>query len=369
MFSIVDTPEALNSACNALSGTPWLALDTEFVRERTYYPMLCLVQVASPEHIFCVDALKLPDLNQLSELVYDTSILKVLHAARQDLEIFYLLRGEVPAPLFDTQIAASLVGLGEQLGYAQLVQIILDVSIDKTHTRADWSRRPLDDAELRYAANDVRYLGEIYQWLWQELSTSGRLQWLHEEMLGLQEPALYSVEPDNAWRRVKGAERLAADEKMRAKALAAWRESEARQRDLPRFWVLRDNVLLEIARRCPLDADALAAVPGIPRGLVKKHANRLLTLLDQKLLTPALDASARDHRSGRHQASLVDAALVVVRRIAKEQQISPSVLASRKQVKELFRDPQSSPLSRGWRKALMGDELSQMVSEMPENDD
>jgi ribonuclease D len=363
-MTLVDTPQGLNSACQALSGAAYLSLDTEFVRERTYYPVLCLIQVASQDQIFCIDAIKLPDLEPLMALIYDTSIVKLLHAGRQDLEIFYLLRSELPAPLFDTQAAAPFAGLGEQLGYAQLVHSILGVELAKAHTRADWSRRPLSAAELNYAADDVRYLSDIYQWLRSELIARGRLQWLEEEMLAFQQPTLYTVEPQDAWRRVKGGQRVDAKTLARVRALAAWRETEARRRDLPRLWVLRDNGLLEIARRRPSDLNELGDLEGLPKGIVKKHGSALLASIQEVADEPTDEGSDQNaYKPDPAKAAAVEAVLALVKRYAEREALVPSVIASRRQVEALCRHPQDSPLLRGWRKTLLGEELVTVLNE------
>ena len=192
----VDSPAALGDLCNRLAGAEWIAVDTEFLREKTYYPQLCLLQVGTPAVTACVDPLALTDLGPLLDLLYDPAIAKVFHACHQDLEIFYNLRGSVPGPVFDTQIAAPLLGHPEQMGYAGLVEALLGVTLEKAHARADWTRRPLPESQLRYAADDVIYLAQLYPVLRAELAKHGRLQWLADDFAALGDPERYASHPD-----------------------------------------------------------------------------------------------------------------------------------------------------------------------------
>ena len=200
----IDTDQALASACEELAGADRIALDTEFIRERTYFPGICLIQMTAGDGIVLVDPLKVARLEPLYALLADASITKVLHAARQDFEIFYHLTGRVPAPLFDTQIAAALAGFPDQVGYASLVEAILGVELDKSHTRTNWQRRPLSEAQLAYAADDVRYLGPVCDRLTEMLTASGRLAWAREDSAALEDTGLYVLHPENAWRRAYG---------------------------------------------------------------------------------------------------------------------------------------------------------------------
>ncbi|HKT31712.1 MAG TPA: ribonuclease D, partial [Gammaproteobacteria bacterium] len=219
----IETAEALQALCAELGAGEWLALDTEFMRERTYYPKLCLVQVATPQVVACVDVLAVQSLDPLLAVLDDARILKVLHSARQDLEIFFNLNGRVPAPLFDTQLAASFAGFPDQAGYATVVQGVLGVNLEKSHTRADWTRRPLPPAVRQYAADDVRYLRGIYPRLKQKLESQQRLDWMQAETARLTDPATYRPDPDGAWQKLRGLQRLKPRQLAAAKTLAAWR--------------------------------------------------------------------------------------------------------------------------------------------------
>jgi ribonuclease D len=272
---LVDQP-ALVEFCTGLRGASWLALDTEFIREQTYYPQLCLIQVASTGQIACIDPLALPSLDPLLEVLYDPTVTKVLHAAYQDLEIFYYLRGAVPTPIFDTQLAASVLGYGNQVGYANLAQRMLGVELEKTHTRADWRRRPLPSAWLAYAADDVRHLQEIYLRQQVMLTERGGMEALAEDFTALADPVRYQPQPQEAWRRIREYQRLRGVQRAVLRALAAWREEQAIRNDRPRRWILHDGPLLELARRMPDDVDGLARIHELPPATLRRHGSELL---------------------------------------------------------------------------------------------
>ena len=279
VFYLADQP-ALTEFCAGLRGIPWLALDTEFIREQTYYAQLCLIQVASPDRIACIDPLALPSLEPLLEILYDPAITKILHAAYQDLEIFHDLNGHVPAPVFDTQLAATALSYGDQVGYANLAWQMLGVDLEKTHTRVNWQQRPLQPEWLAYAADDVRYLGEIYQRQQALLAEQGRIGELTESFAALADPARYESLPQEAWRRVRDHRRLRRNSQQAVlRALAAWREKQAIDHDRPRRWILHDGPLLDMARRMPTDLDQLAQIRGLPTTTLRRHGQALLALI------------------------------------------------------------------------------------------
>jgi ribonuclease D len=358
--SFVATPEALTALAGQLAGSEWLALDTEFIREKTYYPRLCLIQVCNGAVAACVDPLALADLTPLLDVLYDGSMLKVLHAARQDLEIFLHAWGRIPLPLFDTQPAAALLGHGDQIGYAKLVQQLLDVTLEKDHSRTDWSRRPLDAGQQRYALDDVIYLGQAYLTIRGRLSDRARLQWLAADFADLADPASYLQNPQTAWQRVKGHQTLRGVQLAVLQALAAWREEEARVKDLPRRWLVKDEVLIDVARRRPKSLEQLARVRGVDNGLVRSEGKNLLTLVASASDTPR-DAWPIEKRSGKPlstlqeaQADLLSAALRI---IADTQQLSPHAIATRKDLEKLVRGETEIALLEGWRRKLAGEHL------------
>ncbi|MEJ2632013.1 MAG: ribonuclease D [Acidihalobacter sp.] len=355
----VDTPEALDALCERLSGSPWLALDTEFIRERTYRARLCLIQIASPELVACVDPLALPDLEPLRALLTASNTVKVLHAAHQDLEIFHQLYGAVPAPVFDTQIAAALLGLGEQMGYGRLVSEMLGIDLEKGHARTDWAQRPLDPEQIGYAADDVRYLGEIYLQQRERLAALGRVDWLDEDFRRLSNPASYTVDPQTQWTRLRGIQHLHGRQLCAAQALAAWREELAQQADRPRRWILADEVLLDVARRMPRNTAALARIRGLPERTLERHGSALLDLLEQSRNHPETDCPQPAERLvlSTEQEALADLLMATLRLEAQRQNIGAAMLATRRELERLASGDDDLPVLRGWRARLIGDTL------------
>jgi len=360
----VDTPEALAALCEQLRGCEVLALDTEFLREKTYYTKLCLLQIASDELIACVDPLALENIDPLLDILYDPAVTLVMHSARQDLEIFYDLRGAVPAPVFDTQIAATLLGYGDQIGYANLVREFAGVELEKGHTRTDWSRRPLGAGQLRYAADDVRYLLQIYREQRRRLREMGREEWVRADFDALVDTATYAPPVEALWKRVRGNQQLKGRQLAIAQALAAWREEQARRIDRPRRWVLKDEVIIDIARRAPRDRKALEQIRGLEPRTLQRHGDTLLALVESACSLPqeAWPRRPKITRLTPRQDAVVDLMMAVVRIRGAEHEVSPSLLGSRKQLEALLLNPDDSPLLRGWRALLVGRELRALLA-------
>lgn len=360
----IDSAGHLARFCDTLAGEPWLALDTEFIRERTYYPRLCLIQVATTSSIACIDPLALEDLRPLLERLYDPDCLKVLHAGGQDLEIFHHLVGRPPAPVFDTQIAATLLGHGEQIGYASLVRAELGIDLDKAHTRTDWSQRPLDAAQLEYAADDVRHLRTLYQHLRQRLAELGRLEWLDAEFSELVDPDRYRPEPADAWRRVKGHSALRGVQLAVLAALAEWRERQAMNSDRPRKWILSDEVMLDLARQMPGNAERVARVRGLATTTRERHGETLLRLIAEARLLPQSAwpcLPARRATSGGDEA-LLDMLMALVRLRAAEHGISAQTLASRRDLEAFLEQGNAAAVCHGWRGHLLARDLNALMS-------
>jgi ribonuclease D len=355
----VSTVDELVAVCEALRRSEVVALDTEFIRERTYYPQLCLVQLADAHQLVVVDALALQeessDLAPLDALLADTSVLKVLHAARQDLEIFALRMGAVPAPVFDTQVAASLLGHGEQAGYAAVVHKLLGVALDKSHVRTDWAARPIPRDALAYAVDDVRYLLEVHRRLHDELAARGRLEWLDAEFAELARLDTYKVEPADAWRKVRGIQRLTAPQRARVVALAAWRERVAIESDKPRGWILKDEVLVDLARRNPADEAGLAAIRDMPPQVVKRRAADLLAALGAGGAAP--EPEAPRVRLTPEQESLVDALAALTRLRATAQGVAAANLAPRRELERLVQGERELEVLSGWKREAVGTAL------------
>lgn len=357
LLYIVDQP-ALNDFCAGLRGVSWLALDTEFIREQTYYPQLCLIQIASADRVACIDPLALPSLDPLLDLLYDPAITKVLHAAQQDLEIFYHLRGAVPTPVFDTQLAALVLGYGSQIGYAALVQQLLGVELDKTHTRANWRHRPLAPEWLAYAAADVRYLRELYPRQQAALAARGWLDALAEDFAALAVPDRYRLQPWEAWRRIREHNRLRGVQRAVLRTLAAWREERASTHDRPRRWILDDAALLELARRMPKTPDELSRIRGLPATTVQRQGETLLARIATARAEPPEQWPVRTARShvSPEQAAKVDEMLRLIAARADHNRIPSQCLADRWDVEKLLLG-EDSLLLHGWRAAVVGQEL------------
>ncbi len=362
-FLYIDTPTALIEFSDSLRGSPWLCVDTEFMREKTYYPQLCLIQVANDKSIACIDPLTIDDLTPLLDVLYDPSITKVFHAAKQDLEILYHLRGSVPVPLFDTQVAAALLFHNDQIGYAKLVEQLLGIRLDKAHTRTDWSLRPLDAGQLRYAADDVRYLRDVYRKQLDELQRQGRLAWLDEDFKHLSDASLYAPQPEQTWQRVKETRRLKGVQLAVLRALSAWRERRAMDADKPRRWILRDEILAELSRAMPDDLSALARIRGVEDNTVKRRGDELLQVIAQARNTPPEDWPAFESRTilTPEQDALVDLMMAVVRMRAREHGLGAAMLATRHDLERLAQGNQDTPALHGWRRALIGNDLQALV--------
>ena len=246
---IADTA-ALEQLCKTLRGSTWLALDTEFIREKTYYPQLCLLQISNGEIAACVDPLAIDQLQPLLEILNDPQIVKVWHAARQDLEIFQHHWKQIPTPLFDTQLAAAQLDYGSQIGYANLVKHCLDIDLPKDQSRTDWASRPLNEQQIRYALDDVIYLGILYLRLRAELTERQQRQ-LTVQQAVLLEPETYAPKPEDVWRKIKGRKTLRGAQQQALQTLAAWRENQARQQDVPRKWLMSDHAMLASCRATP----------------------------------------------------------------------------------------------------------------------
>jgi len=344
-----------------LSDAPWVAVDTEFLRERNYYAQLCLIQVGTPDLAVCIDPIALSDLTPLRELLTNPAITKVFHAAFQDLEILLQATGEVPSPVFDTQVAAALLGHADQIGYARLVEAMLGVQLEKAHSRSDWSRRPLQPQELEYAADDVRYLAALYPQMRAELEQLGRLQWLAPEFEALADPARYRTEPDDAWRRVKGWKRLKPAQQQVLAPLAAWRERTAMSSDRPRGWIVKDEILLDLARRRPGDMQALQSIRGLPENLAKKHGDTFLGMIAEAKKRPAEPLAELPDRLTPEQEPLVDLLMATLRICAAQADISPGALATRKDLEQMIAGRSDIALLQGWRKQAVGQRLKEVL--------
>jgi ribonuclease D len=358
----VNDESTLKDLCQLLAESDVVAMDTEFMRERTYYAQLCLIQLATDQFIACVDPLALDDLTPLLDLLYDPARLKILHAARQDLEIFFDLKGDLPKPIYDTQIAATLLGHGDQLGYANLVKAMMSVNVDKEHARTDWSKRPLDEAQVVYAENDVRYLIPMYRQQMQKLTELGRESWLQTDFENLTDISLYAPHRENLWKRIKGTRILKRNQLAVIQQLAIWREEKAQYQNCPRKWVIPDDVMIELARRLPSSLDAMERLRGW-KSSMNKYADDLLQQIRDARQVP--ESRWPSHDSGVtltvQQEALVDFLMGIVRLKAIENGVTPAVLATRKDLERIVLNQEDVAVVKGWRFELVGNDLQKFL--------
>ncbi|MCX4187236.1 ribonuclease D [Methylophaga sp. OBS4] len=359
----VDSPEHLTDLCEQLAQSDWLAVDTEFHREKTYYPQLCLIQVANDEIIACIDPLKIDDLTPLLDLFYRPDMTLVFHAARQDLELLYMLRDTLPQHVFDTQLAATVLGYGEQIGYGNLVKQCLDVELDKAHARTDWRHRPLSSDQIEYAADDVRYLRALFHQLKQRLQESGRSHWLKEDFASLSAIETYQPDPDNSWHRIKGAGRLKGLQLAILQQLSAWREHKAIQQDRPRRWIIKDEVMLDLARFAPQSIESMSKIRGFEKRDVDRHGEALISVINAAKTLPQekWPVLSRPTPLTNQQEALVDALMALLRKFCDEQSITPVAVASRKDIEAMVRG-NDIPLIHGWRNEIVGHKLSEFLN-------
>ena len=340
----------------------FVAVDTEFLRETTFWPILCVVQVATDDEALAIDVLAEGlDLQPLLRLMADEGVVKVFHAARQDLEIFWKLSGVLPIPLFDTQVAAMVCGYGDQVSYSELVQSVCRVTIDKSSRFTDWARRPLADAQIDYAIGDVTYLRDVYRALVKRLAATGRQAWLDDEMKVLNSPATYEQHPENAWERYKSRARKPRDLAVLME-LAAWRESEAQARDVPRSRVLKDDVLIELSLAAPQSVETLGNLRAFPRGMERSRAGgEILQAIARGLARDpkTLPKIERARRNGANIGPTVELLKVLLRQVSEDSGVAGKLIASVDDLEAIASsDKADVPALAGWRRKLFGERRS-----------
>ena len=360
----IETQQAFEACCQLFEHSRFLCIDTEFHRETTYYPELALIQLGDGQHTACIDPLPLKDFEPLLALFRNTNIIKVFHAAGQDLEIFHHDFGCLPDPVFDTQVAATLLGYGEQVGYAALVKTCLDVDLDKSQTRTDWMKRPLSDKQLEYAAHDVLYLAQLFPDMEQKLEKLGRLDWLAEDFALLSQNQNYQVDLVNIWRRVKGHQRLRGQQLAILQQLASWRESTAIARNRPRRRILPDDTLIDLAIQKPADPDKIRALRSLGKFRVNDDDLRqLVECINRGLATDKQNwpQLPKKFKLRPQQDALVDTLQGLLKLSAQQHNINPSSLASRKQLEALVSGERNLELLKGWRKLHGGQQLLEFL--------
>jgi len=356
----ITTTADLAVFCSKLKGQPFVAVDTEFMRETTYWPKLCLIQAATATDEAVIDPLaEGMDLEPFLEVMRDTSILKVFHAARQDVEIFNNLQA-MPTPLFDTQVAGMAAGFGEQIAYDALVRQMLRIELDKSSRFTDWARRPLSDNQLTYALADVTHLAALYPMLRQRLEKEGRINWVLDEMNGLIDPAVYDVEPENAWKRLR-PRRHTVKYLAVYKAVAAWRERTAQLRDQPRGRILKDEAIDEIATQAPTDAEALDRLRSVPKGFSgSRFGPDLLTAVREALKDPEAYAPVIErHRTAPSPAAgaVVELLKVLLKARAEEAGVASKLIATVADLELIANDDEADTAAlKGWRREAFGED-------------
>jgi ribonuclease D len=359
-MNLIDRNDELAEVCARLASAPFVAVDTEFMREQTFWPRLCLIQIASDGTEALIDSMAPGlDLTPFFELMVNERVLKVFHSARQDIEIVHHLAGVIPHPIFDTQVAAMVCGFGEAVSYSMLVKRLLNRNLDKTSRFTDWSRRPLSDRQLIYALGDVTYLRDLYPKLRAQLDKSERASWLNEEMGVLTDPATYELHPEKAWRRLK----------MRIKTpkalavlmeLAAWREREAQSQDVPRARILKDEALYDIASQAPRTAEDLGSLRTLHNGFARSVRGRAVLEAVGKGLERdpnTIPPIERGEPMPPEAQAVVDLLRVLLKSTAGRHGVAPKLIATGDELEEIARSDETDlPVLRGWRKKLFGDD-------------
>ena len=356
----ITTTAALAAFCDRIRGEAFVAVDTEFMRETTYWPKLCLIQAATPSAEAVIDPLA-PDIDLTSFLAVmaDPAIVKVFHAARQDVEIFNNL-GAIPTPLFDTQIAAMAAGFGEQIAYDALVRQMIRIDLDKSSRFTDWARRPLSEAQLTYALADVTHLARVYPLLRGRLEEAGRLAWVSEEMRAMTDPALYDVEPENAWKRLR-PRRHTSKYLSVFRAVAAWRERTAQTRDQPRGRVLKDEAIDELATQAPQDADALDHLRSVPKGFSgSRFGPELIAAIREAVKNAdsyAPQIVRADSSSSPAAGAVVELLKVLLKARAEDADVASKLIATVADLEKIANDDNAdTPALHGWRREAFGED-------------
>jgi len=363
-IQFIDSADALQTLCQEMKKAPWLAIDTEFLREKTYYPKFCLLQIATLDWVACIDPIALEgQMDELFSIINDPAIIKILHACRQDVEIFYQLTGKLPRPIYDTQLVAPLLGYQENPGYAMLVSGFLNINLSKTHTRTDWSQRPLSAEQIQYAADDVIYLAKIYCMMEDKLKELGRENWLKDDFEQLLNPDLYDIPVENAWLKIRGKNKLTGKQLAIVQVLAEWREIAAKKSDRPKNWIVRDEHIMDMAKLQPTKVHDLSKIRGVTDGFVKRSGQKVCDLIKMAQDLPPLQVKtkAKSSKKTQTQEAVLDILSAVVRLRADENALNPIILATRKDLERFLENDEDCVLLQGWRYSMVGEELLKIL--------
>lgn len=358
-MNIITTTEALEEFCKKISNVDYITIDTEFLREKTYWSKLCLVQIASDFDEAIIDPLAAGiSLDALIEILFDKNIVKVFHAARQDLEIFFNITGKVPTPIFDTQVAAMVAGFGESVGYERLVRDILDIQIDKSSRFTDWSKRPLSNKQLQYALADVTHLKTVYKHLKDNLEQSGRAHWLSQEMLILESVTTYDLNPQDVWKRIK-MRNIKKHHLGALMKLAEWRENEARDKDVPRNRVMKDDAIIEIAMQQPKNLAALDGLRAIPKGYARSEKAKKMFeqfLIGKNIPEDELPSIKANKPPQKADSGILEMLRVVLKLVCEKENVAAKLIANAADLEKIALDDNAEVAAlSGWRKEIFGD--------------
>lgn len=358
-YQHIDNDQALIEACTALQQEDWISIDTEFLREHHYYSELCLVQIGIPDLNLIIDPLSIDDLTPLKNLLHDGSVLKVFHACGQDQELFTHMFDQPAHPVFDTQLAAAVLGYGDQVGYGKLMEQVLSIHLDKAHSRADWKQRPLDKEVMDYAVDDVHYLTQAYPLMLAQLNELGRLSWLSDDFRRIEQAQTFINQPEQQYLKVKGQHLLKRKQLAVLQQLTAWREQQAIRLNQPRKRLISDDVLIDICRRQPKNTQALSKLRGMRESLVKQHGDTIMNLIEQiDAMSPDdFPKPTRKHSLNAEQQTLLEALTTLVYLQAEQHRISSATLCTRKELEKLIHGERDLNVLSGWRLSVVGQTL------------
>lgn len=364
-YQWIETDAALVELCQHLATQPAIALDTEFVRTRTYYPHIGLLQIADQHGVYLIDPLAVSNTQVIADILKNPNIVKVVHACSEDLEVFQHAFGVLPESLFDTQIAAGFAGFGSSIGYANLLREVKQIDIPKQETRSDWLQRPLSDAQLRYAALDVEYLLEIYHGLTDQLRELGRLSWAEADCLAIVNKLRNTHHENTYYKRIKSAWKLDPEQLTVLAAVCRWREERAKQKDLPRGRILKDPTLFDIASKLPMDRSQLLRIQDMPSRFVETSGNELLTVIIDTLNDNGYYKEPLDRPLTPEQNATFKQLKAIVRQEAETLSLPPELLVRKKDYEALIRSAPKYYLPESlttWRQAVIGDRLLQYIA-------
>jgi len=363
MYEYIDTTDKLQNFIERISTASWVALDTEFIRGRHYFSRLCLIQIATEEHIACIDPLACKDLSAFASILYNTKITKVLHAVHQDIDIFYQLFKQIPTPIFDSQTAAAVLGIGNQIGYSNLVLALLGIELDKSQSRTDWAKRPLASKQLDYAIDDVRYLREIYPLLLTQLQQFNRLDWLTSSIKHSTAISTYQPQPEAMWKKVHGKQMLNAQQLAVLRELAAWREITAIKRNLPRRWLTPDPLLIALAKQQPDTTHLIQRLHNANTKQLRPYHKQWLACIKkaQAMPTAQWPAPKTYQKPSKEQNKLIDLLQLAVRYHANKHSVSMTLIANRKTIENMVIEGRNQ-LSNDWRGALVNKSFAAIIA-------